>query len=327
MKKIAVFSKNLNFFNAIATEMERRGHLVRYFDLAPGNIQMLVGNDSMDSVRMYDLLKWADVLFVEFAENYAPIIAMMKMQLGLLTPLVIRLHRVELYEPFVAQVPWNQVDRMVFVAPQCEEKFKNWYNSEVDTVVVPNGYDADLFKFQNRIYGNRIMLGGSASWKKGYFDAIDAMQGLDGKWELTVIGDPRPPTGAEYLSNCKELAARKGLPVFFSGGLDRQVLAERMGDFDVVLSASIEEGTHCTVAEGMLTGLYPLVRDWPGAEKMFPPECVFGSWGEFCDKLAAWGALSLAEKMERSEWARQWVLDRYPYRGQAEKLVDVLENV
>jgi glycosyltransferase involved in cell wall biosynthesis len=287
----------------------------------------MMDDPSLDAMRLYELMKWADVLFVEFAEMYAPLVAVMKMQLGVSTPLVIRLHRVELYEPFVQKVQWGQVDKMVFVAPQCEEKFRMWVDKDVESIIIPNGYNAELFKYQNRIYSNRIMLGGSASWKKGYYEAIEYMQELDDKWELTVIGSPRPPTGAEYLSNCRELAARKSLPVFFSDGLDRQVLAERMGDFDIVLSSSLEEGTHCTVAEGMLTGLYPMIRNWTGSDKMYPPECVFDTWSEYREKLEAWSALSLAEKMEKSEWARQWVMDRYPYRGQAEKLVDVLENV
>jgi hypothetical protein len=49
---------------------------------------------------------------------------------------------------------------------------------------------------------------------------------------------------------------------------------------DYILSVSNYEGSHQAVAEGMASGVNPLILPWPGAETIYPLEYVFPNVNE-----------------------------------------------
>jgi len=108
--------------------------------------------------------------------------------------------------------------------------------------------------------------------------------------------------------------------------MSREDLAAAFHNYDVIVSASLEEGTHCVIAEGMLSGLYPLIRAWDGASELYPPECIWENMEDLKEKLMWWASLSSDEKWKASQHYRLFIQKRYDYREQASKVVDVIEE-
>jgi glycosyltransferase involved in cell wall biosynthesis len=48
-------------------------------------------------------------------------------------------------------------------------------------------------------------------------------------------------------------------------------------DVGFILSTSDHEGSHQAVAEGMAAGSVPIIRNWPGAEGLYPAQSIFSS--------------------------------------------------
>jgi len=144
--RIGIFSKNNNFMPGIFAEMKRRGHELEHYAITEDGRGLLIGNEFLDRSRFMRMLDRCDVAYVEFIEDLAYDVSIWKYVNEMEIPLVMRLHRIELYEPYVRQIPWHVVNDLIFVAPQCLRKFRSIARLFPErTHVIPNGYDSDLF--------------------------------------------------------------------------------------------------------------------------------------------------------------------------------------
>jgi len=324
---IGIFSMNNNFMGNIFSEMERRKWNLKFFAL--GKNEMLLTRDNfIDRARFFRMFDDIDVAYVEFAENLAMDVAIWKAINKLEIPVVVRLHRIELYEQFAHTLPWEVINDLIFVAPQCQRKFNQWIERKPSRQhLINNGYNAELFDIPiDKTYGNEIMMAGNIYWKKGHYEMIEFMSTMP-DWNLNIVGDPGKQDGKEYWINCQDvIKTRKIKNVTYSPKVPQEELSSMFRDNSIILSASLEEGTHCVIAEGMLSGLYPMVRHWDGANEMYPPECVWDNFDELKTMLSWWSNLSERDKTKASAHMREWVEKRYDYETQARLLVDVIEE-
>jgi len=328
--KVGIFSKNMNFMKNVIEEMENRDMELLFYALDDKGNSFMTGNETIDLIRFSKIFDEADVVFAEFVEDLAHQLSIWKWITGSDKPLVFRLHRIELYEPFLQKVIWPVVDDLIFVAPQCKRKFQSIVRSvQLPRMhVIPNGYDSELFvPPKYRSYGKRMLMAGNIYWKKGHYSMIEFMSTVP-DWKLSIVGEPGRQDGMEYYINCLDLITTRKLGdrVSFYNKVTREDLVRVFHNHDIIISASLEEGTHCVVAEGMLTGMYPLVRHWYGADEMYPKDCIWDNFEELKEKLEWWSALSIDDKEKASEYVRDWVIKRYDYRNQARLLVDVIEG-
>lgn len=315
-------------------EIERRNHQILYYDLDISNDRRVLGNESLDAAWFAQIMKESDVIYCEFIEDLALMTAVWKYKKKILTPLVYHLHRIELYNDWVKKLPWNVVNDLVMVAPQCYRKFQAWCPSWGNGMpqrmhLTPNGYDSGLFTIPNdKRYSKTILMAGNFSWKKNQHLALQFMSMMEG-WHLTIVGEPWGPWGFEYLINCQDYLRNTGIEdkVTFMNKVSRQELNDKIfASNSVYLSASLEEGTHCTLAEAMLSGLYPMCFCWDGAIEQYPEECIWRNLMELKHKLEWWWSLSTDEKKRASEHYRLYIEKRYDAETQARKFVDILES-
>jgi hypothetical protein len=330
--KIGIFSKNNNFMDNIFEELERRGHELVHYAITRDGKGLLTGDASFDRAHFVHVMNNVDVAYVEFIEDLAQDVAMWKYIARIDTPVVMRLHRIELYEPFVRRIPWNVVNDLIFVAPHCQAKFNEWItkSAPIRDHVIENGYDSTLFAMPaNRVFRKKMIMAGNIYWKKGHHEMIEFMSTQAMKdWHLEIVGDLGQQQGQEYWMNCLDAINMRQVEnqVTYGPKVSRSELMQRFAENSVIISASLEEGTHCVIAEGMLTGLYPLVRHWPGADGMYPTECIWNNFDELRDKLQEWASFTEHEKMRASMHFRLWVEKRYDYEGQARKVAKVIED-
>jgi len=259
-----------------------------------------------------------DVIFVDFAQWPLPVV--LEKFPG---RVIVRLHRVELYNEELYKLPWGRCETLVFIAEHVQRRFLE--RLEAAGGQMPKsvrclghvGVDLERFAFRERNWEPpwRILLAGQLVPKKRQYTAIQMLADLPEEFHLTVVGSGGQQTGygnPEYHVNCQDLVEELGLRGRVTGlpSMPQEQLAEEMGKHHLVLSASNEEGCHTVVAEGMATGLVPLVNRWRGAKHMYPARWVWGSPKELyilCRRWARYGEARKAKlSTEMSEWAQRW---------------------
>ena len=85
----------------------------------------------------------------------------------------------------------------------------------------------------------------------------------------------------------------------------------------MLLSTSMYESFGLNIGEAMAAGAFPVVHDFPGAEALWPEECLFARSGD---------AVALI-RSARPGLYREWVRDRYGLERQREAVLRLLAEL
>ncbi len=88
-------------------------------------------------------------------------------------------------------------------------------------------------------------------------------------------------------------------------------------DKGVLLSTSMYESFGMNIGEAMASGAYPVVHAFPGADQLWPPECLFASMDE---------AVSLIRSARHGLY-RDWVAERYSLERQTGAVMRLLTGL
>ena len=86
-------------------------------------------------------------------------------------------------------------------------------------------------------------------------------------------------------------------------------------DKGVLLSTTMYESFGLNIGEAMAVGAFPVVHDFPGADLLWPTECLFASVEEAVALIRA----------ARPGLYRNWVAERYGLAQQAAAMLGVLD--
>jgi hypothetical protein len=95
-------------------------------------------------------------------------------------------------------------------------------------------------------------------------------------------------------------------------------------DKGYVISTSLFESFHYSIAEGMASGLLPLIHHWYGADFLYPRELLFSDPDD---------CLRLLKHHEQSDWNdavqanRTWIESRYDQRAKLQDMRRLLATV
>lgn len=264
-------------------DLKFMGELMDYLETSP---EFEVRIDRWATLHEHDvsaseaLAGWADVVFCEWA---GPSLSWYSQNLPHGVALVARLHRFELNGPWMRQVKWENVDRVVFVSEwvrsQAIQKFSLDY---AKTLVIPNVLDAHDF---NRPKGDnaRFTLGlvGMVPFLKRPDRALDLLEQLldvDDRYLLRFKGRmpwdyphvwSDPIEKQLYLDFFERIAMDRALKehVVFDGfSAD---VASWFRSIGFILSPSEFESFHLAPAEGMASGAVPVFWEREGVREVF----------------------------------------------------------
>jgi glycosyltransferase involved in cell wall biosynthesis len=88
-------------------------------------------------------------------------------------------------------------------------------------------------------------------------------------------------------------------------------------DKGVLLSTSMYESFGLNIGEAMAVGAFPVVHDFPGADRLWPEECLFASVAD---------AVALI-RSSRPGLYREWVGDRYGLVRQQQAVLRLLADL
>lgn len=213
-------------------------------------------------------------------------------------PLVCRLHSYEAFGDVPGQVNWPNVDALVFVAEHIRDLvLSKWPHiaKETRVEVIPNGVNPTGLTYRERSHGRRIGCLGYLNSKKGPEVLVELMRRYR-RYEWHIGGEFQDAHLAYWFRHAIE-----DLPhVWYHGWVDAK--DEWLESVDYIVSPSIVESFGYSVAEAMLKGIKPLIRDRQGVKDLWPHECVWKSVDELGKVL---------EGPYESERYRDWVLERY----------------
>jgi glycosyltransferase involved in cell wall biosynthesis len=257
--KIVFFGAQDTFIRPFIEYARNEGHEVK--DCTKSSPSALV---------LQDYLDWADVAWFEWCDK----LVARATKLNKACKIICRLHSYEVFTDLPRQVAWSNVDLLIFVSRKVKDIFASKMPHNVQMKVIPNGVDLTKFFIpEDKVYGKKVASVGYINYKKNPSLLLYCYKKLR-KWDpeisLHIAGQHQDPRIAMYMT---DYMAKNKLPIAFDNWVDD--VAEWLKDKDFVISTSLFESFQYSVAEGMASGLVPLIHCWPGSEATYPGEYIF----------------------------------------------------
>ncbi len=288
-KKIAVFAAFDTFLKEIAGHLSRTNE-VRTFRKGTAD-------------RMRLLLEWADIAWFEWCDSYL----VEATKLPKTCPIVCRLHSYEAFSELPSMVDWTKVDLLILVNDSVRQVLENRIEIPTRQIVIHNAVDGSRFTIpDSKVYGKKIASVGYINYRKNpglLLYCFKKIHQCDPEYSLHIAGEHQSPRLQLYFDH---FLKENPLPVYYDGWVDD--MAAWYADKDYVISTSLFESFHYSIAEGMACGLIPLIHNWYGAANLYPKDFLFNDPDE---------CLEIVKKLERCDRAalgrqnRQFILDRY----------------
>lgn len=297
--------------------------VIDYFSVHPQYkvyIDEHTGHNIEDKKKSCAMLENADIVFCEWTLGNAVWYSQHKLHNQLL---IVRLHHQELKTDYLEKVIWTNVDGIIFICDNNKRQFlkKFPYLSHIAKVIYNPIVCSNLN--QPKLPQAEFNLGfiGICPMRKRPDIALEIFQKIkqrDDRFRLIFKG--KKPWEYDWL--WKRPEERKYYEQFFywleNSEYKDSIVFEPYGDdmpefyskVGYILSTSDHEGSHQAVAEGMASGAIPIIRNWEGAELIYPQKYIFDSVEKAVDLIQSIGS----EVYEReAECVKQYAYQNFDH--------------
>jgi len=241
---------------------------------------------------------------------------------------VARVHSYEAFTPMPMHTDWSGIDDLIFVSPHIRALVETCVPAleggpRVHTIPNRNPlrrYELPKFEGSEHTLG---LVGWNNVTKDPLWaiELLEALRSHDDRWRLRLIGHGLPSNirSGPAMAYRNELTARMealGDAVERPGFTDD--VPEALRSVGVIISSSRREGTHEGMLQGVASGAFPVVRNWPyvarwgGARTIVPDEWIVDTAQEGARML-----LEAAEDhttfAERRQAMAEWTIARYDW--------------
>jgi glycosyltransferase involved in cell wall biosynthesis len=263
-----------------------------------------------------EAIAWADIVWLEWCWDHAVWATRNALPPG--KPCIVRLHSIEaLQTQYPAQMDWSRVTRLVTVAEDITDVLLTSFPTIAGTVpidIIPNGIDMERFRPGTDLDRFRVAWVGHLEPKKNPMLLMQIAQRAhqsDSRFSFHVAGAFTDLRTARYLQAMQSAMGLAGVVRFDGAVAD---MPAWYADKGVLLSTSMYESFGMNIGEAMAVGAFPVVHGFPGADRLWPGECLFASVDD---------AVKLI-KSGRPGLYRGWVAERYGLDHQANSVLALL---
>ena len=196
---------------------------------------------------------------------------------------MIRLHSIEaLQTDFPAKVDWSRVDRLITVGEDITDVLFTNNPSiarHLRPDIIPNGIDMQRFG-PGQPDRRLVAWVGHLEPKKNpmlLLQIANALHRADPRYVVHVAGAFTDLRTTRYIKRFMGSLNLGGV-VRFDGEIAD--MPSWYADKGVLLSTSMYESFGLNIGEAMAVGAFPVVHDFPGADQLWPEECLFASVDE-----------------------------------------------
>ncbi|MDZ4722881.1 MAG: glycosyltransferase family 4 protein [candidate division Zixibacteria bacterium] len=273
--------------------------------------------------RMAALLDWADIAWFEWCDA----LLIQATHLPQKCKIVCRLHSYEAFTDMPSHVDWSKVDSLIFVNDSVRQLFEQQVSHEtrasLPLAVIHNGVDTAKFVIpHSKVLTKKIASVGYINYKKNptlLLYCFKKIHEYDPGYSLYIAGSHQDPRIELYFQHFLQ---RNPLPIYFDGWIDD--MPQWYRDKSFVISTSLFESFHYSIAEGMSCGLIPLIHDWYGADLLYPNEFLYSDPDD-CLRL-----LQTIEKSDTAQTAcdnRKFIQQRYSQNDKVREIEQLLSQL
>ena len=263
-------------------------------------------------------IEWAGIVWLEWCWDHAVWATSSDALAG--KKCVVRLHSIEaLQTNFPARVNWSRVDRLITVGDDITDVLLTHHPSiaaHLRPTIIPNGIDLERFAPAEGDR-RRVAWVGYLEPKKNpmmMLQIAHALNRADPRFTMHIAGGFTDLRTARYIERLMSSLGLEGVVRFEGAVAD---MPAWYADKGVLLSTSMYESFGLNIGEAMAVGAFPVVHDFPGADKLWPVECLFAGIDQ---------AVALI-RSARVGLYRDWVRDRYAVDRQIDAVLRLLAEL
>jgi len=278
---------------------------------------------TLDSDRrpegIVDLVRWSDIAWFDGGGE----MAVEASRLGSHSRIIISLRRSDLCGHWAKDVLWENVSILAQIGScAVEESLLEQVpdiRNRTRLVVVPNGINLGRYTLRRREPGKHLACIGCLTMEANPAFLIQCMQKLhyiDPGYKLSFAGTFENPLLEQYIRHMVRTLNLTDVVTFEPpcGEWDHW-----LSDKHFIVASGIGESQVEALLAGMACGLKPVVHNFPGADKLFPPQYLFNIAEQFCEQV-------LARDYE-SEQYRRFVEQKYQIEGQLSRVNGILQQL
>lgn len=266
-------------------------------------------------------MEWADVCWFEWCDEL--IVYGSRLLLAEHKKIICRIHGYEVYTNTINSVNWDNVDKLIIVAPHVKRIFLENMKSipNVDIELVYCGVNIDKYPLRKRTKGFNLGYLGYINFKKNIpltLEIFKKLYSIDNRYRLYLAGmfqDMRTLSYFNYFLREYKLEDA----IFFEGWKDYDQKLEFLNKIDYIVISSIDEGLCYAAAEAMCSGVKPILHNCEGIKDHYLPEYIFNSVDEAVDMI-------LSDEYDSISY-RKYIEDRFSYRIEISKIRDMIQSL
>ena len=307
-----IAGKKIAFFSSIDSFV---GDIIDY--LKQSNEVKIFDNSNLNEMK--HLMEWADISWFEWCDQY--LVEATKFEKK--SQIVCRLHSYEAFTDYPLQVDWEKVDLLIFVNKSVQELVTAKIKIKTPQVIIHNAVDTQKYQIpKNKRYGKKIASVGYINYKKNpelLLYCFKKIYDYDNEYSLHIAGQHQDPRIKLYFEH---FIKENNLPIIFDGWIDN--MSAWYTDKDFVISTSLFESFHYSIAEGMASGLMPLIHNWYGAKYIYPQKYLFNTPD---DCLAMIRQYEDSDFKETALENRKYIIDKYNKGDKMKEISSQLHNL
>lgn len=277
----------------------------------------IFNGSTVDDIKK--MMEWSDISWFEWCDDF--IIQATKLPKS--CQIVCRLHSYEAFTDMPSQVDWSKVDKLIFVNQSVKSIFESQCDVQIDKQVIHNGLNLSKFSIpENKKYGKKIASVGYINYKKNPSLLLYCFMKIyeyDNEYTFHIAGTHQDSRIELYFDH---FLKENPLPISFDGWV--KDMPSWYADKDFVISTSLFESFHFSIAEGMLSGLMPLIHNWYGSAGLYPNQFLYNDPDQ-CLEL-----LKKIENKDRNKWAvrnRNFIAEKYDHTSKLQEIKKVLNSL
>lgn len=268
-------------------------------------------------------MKWADLCWFEWCDELIGYGS--KLDIARNKKIICRIHGYEVYTDFIRDVEWKYVDELIIVAPHIRRIFeertqdKDKGKLKIDTVFC--GVNVEKYPLNVKKKGFNLGYLGYINFKKNLpltLDIFKKLHDLDSRYKLYLAGEFQDGRTLGYI---KYFIREHNLTnhFFFDGWQTYEQKVQWFKKINYMVISSIDEGLCYAAAEGMCSGIKPILHNCEGIKDHYDSKYIFSSVDEAITMIQS----SQYDSLEY----RNFVKEKYDLRLEYQHLRDILNRL